>query len=694
MPALSSDFILDTLVTRNIALDSATTSLASNATNIGNALQVVCAWPVSGQYGPGSRVLYYVLVAACVLARKVEWFRSACLAAALVFPAVAAIHGIVLAAVHVDGAVDMDVYGAFQFCSIGILAAPLTVRISSTYFNDPGRNIIFIWTGVVLAGLLSLTVEFFRATSLPCMYDDNGNPISPNDLWGFLNDNTTCNLTCSTTAGPFSPLRQNATNEIFVIPVPSKLTFNAAVLLAAACCIPAVLSLASMWNKILEINWKTTFGPGDADQLIEGTNGATVAKMTGVNNIVRRFLSTIEVPVFSAAVFAILVFGELNLFSTQVQWQTEPISSIAFAALGSLYVLLSVDMDSINKEKTPEALTHHCNCAHHHFDGGQHLSPHPQTCSSGRSVDAESTHGGTLNYLEQDSRNSPPMHQVNNGGLFIDSSHPIAAPSAARLRSSSSNSREETWTEIASTSKPKDVGHRRRVYRTLLKVSTYLGTANKSQFDDSEFKHGKALDFPEVPAEEQRNKDLPQIREIYNQHRENELQALGIRPSRTGSFAGSIASRGSVEDNTTMSRAISAPYSPSRPPSPSPTVRGLRHASTLPVGQDPTSPSTAGSTRGRSRLRSDTLTVPEQDTHGHSRSIRSASPASPVSPTLPIQPPVTTTIDNGQGSPAIIISPDPDTNSIIEEPVILGPPITRPSLEWPQSQTKSSPPPT
>lgn len=68
-----------------------------------DALQVICAWPVSGQYGPGSRILYYVLVAACVFARKAEWLRNACLAAALLFPAVAAIHGIVLASLHENG---------------------------------------------------------------------------------------------------------------------------------------------------------------------------------------------------------------------------------------------------------------------------------------------------------------------------------------------------------------------------------------------------------------------------------------------------------------------------------------------------------------------------------------------------------------------------------------------------------------
>jgi hypothetical protein len=46
---------------------------------------------------------YYALVAACVIARKADWLRNACLAGALLFPAVAALHGVVLAAMHVNG---------------------------------------------------------------------------------------------------------------------------------------------------------------------------------------------------------------------------------------------------------------------------------------------------------------------------------------------------------------------------------------------------------------------------------------------------------------------------------------------------------------------------------------------------------------------------------------------------------------
>lgn len=64
----------------------------------------------------------------------------------------AAIHAVVLAALHRDDAIDMDIFGAFQLCSIGVLVAPITVNFSKTYFNDPGRNAIFIWATLILAG--------------------------------------------------------------------------------------------------------------------------------------------------------------------------------------------------------------------------------------------------------------------------------------------------------------------------------------------------------------------------------------------------------------------------------------------------------------------------------------------------------------------------------------------------------------
>ncbi|KAI0850852.1 hypothetical protein F5Y00DRAFT_268229 [Daldinia vernicosa] len=682
MPALPSTLLLNTVAGRNVTLESAI-SLASNATNATNTdeiAQVICAWPVSGQYGPGSRVLYYVLVAACVFARKAEWLRNACLAAALIFPAVAALHGIVLASVHVDTAVDMDIYGAFQFCSIGILAAPLSVRISRTYFENPGRNIIFLWTGIVLAGLLSLTVEFFRITTSPCTHDESGHPIPLHDPKNFPYENASCNLTCSIEKGPQSPLRQGATNEIYVIPAPNRLAFNAVTLLAAACCIPAVLSLVSMWNKILEINWKSRFGPAKGDQLIEGTNGATVAAMSKVNHHVRLFLSTLEVPLFSAAVIAIIIFGELNFFSPEVSYQTEPMGSIGqwaplvgtgLAALGSLYMLLAVDIEATKRGANLSDPIHH-------FDDGQHPT-RPRASSSLHSGGIEITHCDDITHPEHDLRSSPSMQDMN-GGLFISSSHSVAAPSTAHVRSSSSNSGRETSTEIAPTeSRPSmhDIGNRRKVYNTLLVVSNYLGTASHDRFDDSEFKHGKAIDFPEIPAEDKRNPDLARVREAYNHHR-NDDESASIRPSRAGSFAGS----------PTMTRAISAPHPPSpvsRSSSPSPSTRGVQHSNTLPAGQSSfdvqyqDASSSAGQTRGRPRQRRDTLEVPVV----HPSSSRAMQPSSPAASV--------TTITNSQGSPAIVISPDPDTGSTIDDIPVLNSPTIRPSELDPAPQPKASP---
>lgn len=224
----------------------------------------------------------------------------------------------------------MDLYGAFQFCTIGILTAPATVRLSRTYFNDPGRDIIFLWTGLLLAGLLSLTVGFFRIKPSPCPHDDDGNPVDPNP--GRFGYDTHCGLVCSEGEGPFSPLRGGSANDIYVIPTPDGLTFNTATLLAAACCIPAILSLVSMWIKILDDNWIRRFGgkreKEKIDEPIEGTNGATVKKMNGINALIGKWLTLVEIPVFGAAVLAILIIGEINFWSSQVMYQTEPIASI------------------------------------------------------------------------------------------------------------------------------------------------------------------------------------------------------------------------------------------------------------------------------------------------------------------------------------------------------------------------------
>ncbi|KAL4747760.1 hypothetical protein BDW72DRAFT_7641 [Aspergillus terricola var. indicus] len=587
---------------------------SNNATEIG--LEVVCSWPVSGQYGPGTRVLYYVLIAACVFARKEEWVRNACLAGALLFPAIAALHGVVLAAVHVDGAIDMDVYGAFQLCSIGILTAPLTARMSGTYFKDPRRHILFLWTGLILAGLLSITVELFRVKSSKCTHDDNGNPVLP-DPARFPYEAATCGLRCSTGDGPFSPIRVGSTDEIYVIPSPNKLTFGTATLLAAACCVPAIVSLLYFWSLVLQDTWNNRFGEGtDIDrrnEVIEGTNGATVGKMLQINGLVRTVLSTVEAPVFAAAVLAILVLGERNFFSRPVNHGTEPIASIGqwapivgtgFAIFGSLYLFLT---DDDEKPSSP------CKCTCH---GGQGSGPH-----------------GTTDAAAFTSGNEPASCEV----VVLTSPEPVhTRPTQDETR---------------------DVGYRRGIGRALKRLADTISIAAHDRLTDYEFKQGPALDFPEIPAEEQRNSELPQIRDQYNQKRDSNA-------SRTLSRVGSTISTASWRDgerSSTTSHGISPRSSRqstrSRSPSPLPSSsRKVDEPCTFSGSHDGSPSSSSDPPVFNTRRRQNTLEVPP-----HHGSVRRSSSISSVSSS-------SFTITGNRQSPTIVVSADDDVSPVFPRP--------------------------
>lgn len=168
-------------------------------------------------------------------------------------------------------------------------------------------------------------MEFYRVSPTDCIVEGADYPLSR--VAAFPYGNTQCGLQCSENTGPFSPLRGGAANEIYVIPAPRRLTVNAAMLLAAGCCIPAILSLIFTFDKILQINWKRQRPVEHPDEQVEGAN-VTVGELNGINKMVRMFLSVIEVPVFGGAVLALLGIGEANFFSPEVSYQTEPMAAI------------------------------------------------------------------------------------------------------------------------------------------------------------------------------------------------------------------------------------------------------------------------------------------------------------------------------------------------------------------------------
>ncbi|KAI0517973.1 hypothetical protein F5B22DRAFT_601269 [Xylaria bambusicola] len=614
------------------------------------AVQVICAWPVSGQYGLGTRIIYYILVATCVLARRTEWLRNACLAAALLLPAVAAIHAVVLAAVHVETAVDMDIYGAFQICSIGILAAPITVYNSKTYFNDPGRNIIFIWTSLLLAGMLSLTVEFFRTEPHSCSFDDMGTPIDPFNLLKFPYGSADCGLQCVFgEGGPYSPIRRDPTAEPAVIPVPHRLSFSAVTLLAAGSSIPPVLTLIFTWEKILEINWKRRFAQEEisGNDLIEGTNGATPKMITFINGTIRSFLSSIQIPVFSGIVIVLLVLGELNFSSRQVTYQTEPISSVgqwanlvatALVVLGSLfYVNAQTDGDEEKED-----------AGSNHSQGSRSPRPRPSTqCNSdqesirsGGPVAACDT--GTVERMDSYSIHDPPTPTQSHD-------HRVEA---SELESVTMNM---TYGPVSLSISNK---HRNKVATLLSQFGEYLGTPAPDRYDNSVFQEGKA-EFPEIPGEAGRVAGFEDIRDWYRSSHQQEDKG-NIMPglSRIGSAASIRGFEGSSADRDT---------SPSRPP------RSPSRSSTVPAAERESSPpelsriTTSPVTSSASRARRDTLDVPHRPKPVHIRN-RNSSASSSHSPIM---------ILNAEGSPKIVVSAEPEETSDAT-PTRTSPPLDSP----------------
>ncbi|KAL6863503.1 hypothetical protein J3F83DRAFT_191031 [Trichoderma novae-zelandiae] len=625
MPALSwAASLSDAVVSGGSNLSASLASAGNATTTADGSLRVICAWPVSGQYGPGSRVLYYVLIAACLFARREIWIKNACLAAALLLPAVAAVHSIVLAALHRDKAVDMDIYGAFQLCSIAVLVVPVTVSLSETYRNTPGRNTIFLWAGLILAGLLSLSIEFYRAQTFPCSQDGQGNPV-PNDSSKFpYGASTACGLICSETEGPFSPMRNGASSDIYVVPAPSTLTFGTATLLAAACCVHTAVWMASMTEMVFEDNWKSPFGiradDSRADEQISGTNGATNKTMKDVNIMIRLFLSVVAVPVFGGAGLAILIAGEINFFSSPVNYQVESLASIGqwspivgtgLAVIGSLYLVLAADVTAVKKESTPDDVCPCTCCSHHGFEpDNTHGLPIALSSSSSRGRGSRASEDGYTTetpestpfpeMTQTDTESAIPLHNFDRVQTTQTSASNQASVTMQRHTSSSSTVRPPSTMGF---------GSRRRVARVIVSVGETLGSKAHTLSDDSEFRKGHAVDWPEIPGESWRNKRLRITRALYNPRRDADGNATPLprSHSRASSYRG--GARGpSPRPGLSQSRS----HSPTRP---LPSAARQQRAGTLPETTTLRRPILPFQSQERQKVRSDTLEVPSLSHH-------------------------------------------------------------------------------
>ena len=320
---------------------------------------------------------------------------------------------------------------------------------------------------------------------------------------------------------------------------------------------------------------------------------------------------------------------------------------------------------------------HHCYCSHHHHGGERDPNLPVQP-----GVDARSMHGGVFQGSAQDPIGLPAMQEVGIGAFTV-SPHAIGTPDATDVRTSISNELRATASETApgpvhqaKRSSTTDMGKRRKVTRTLTAIGNYLGNPAHDWYDDSEFKHGPALNYPEIPGEEHRNPELARKREQWNV-----TPLLREQRSRAGSFHSTAASGLDVEGSPSTPRAAS--------PFPSPTRADILRVSTLPTEpssferQNPASSPSTGSNGDMLQPRRATLEVPSP---AHFNPTRNQSYASSIS-SIVITP-------SGQTVPTIVTSSDNYTSSPVQTPVsnLPTPPSSSSKPLVPPSITASSPP--
>src|SRR6266536_2144829 len=124
--------------------------------------QIVCVYPLSGQYGFLVRLLYYILLIFAVFFHHHVWLVAGALASALTFSGSAAIHGFILAIVSNSSLYDIDVAGVWTVVSAATIAVD-PVRDLSTFFRESQFRPIFgLWGVLVGIGSICAAVSLLR----------------------------------------------------------------------------------------------------------------------------------------------------------------------------------------------------------------------------------------------------------------------------------------------------------------------------------------------------------------------------------------------------------------------------------------------------------------------------------------------------------------------------------------------------
>ncbi|KAL8746080.1 MAG: hypothetical protein Q9190_001865 [Brigantiaea leucoxantha] len=141
----------------------------------GYTFDVLCVYPINGQYGVLPRTLYYALLVFSLLFRSHIWISAASLAAAMVYGGTAAIHALALASrfkfsnyaggIHDDSVPaedlgDLDMNAIWVILSSGCLMLTPIINWSTT-IRKHARVITVYWGFLIFAGLICAMISMW-----------------------------------------------------------------------------------------------------------------------------------------------------------------------------------------------------------------------------------------------------------------------------------------------------------------------------------------------------------------------------------------------------------------------------------------------------------------------------------------------------------------------------------------------------
>lgn len=197
---------------------------------------VLCVYPVDGQYTFLQRLLFYILMTFGVLARRRKWLVVGALTTAMSYSAAAAIHAMLLVSSPGRDYVDLNIYAIYSVTSAGIILSVLLL-VWSTTLGKVGRRlryIVLLWFALVVVGsFFAIGIMFARENHSgppPCL---NPETVDAPAASLFPSETEDCTYVCLPQGGLFHtedqilawPNRISATSDITAIYFPTAASY-------------------------------------------------------------------------------------------------------------------------------------------------------------------------------------------------------------------------------------------------------------------------------------------------------------------------------------------------------------------------------------------------------------------------------------------------------------------------------------